>query len=1043
MPYDVFISYASHDIAFAEEVSKYLNAEGFKVWFDKDRLVPGFNWHHLIEQGCENSRVILPILTPRWKLSDWTKYETYGAEAVVPLLFEGTWTEVATPPLERFQAEILDMNKPGGPDWARLFSDIRRVRDKPLPEKTAHITHIHYRANDHFIGRDKDIIHIHEELHSNPRTALTQGRVRAIAAMGGVGKTTLARQYAEKFWRCYPQMFWVDARKGLNLEFAEIHDFLFPDRKNIGLDSEDKAKQALNELQKADIRLLIIDNADDEQSIIEWIPKTGGCHTLITSRFSGFSAAVKTLYLFVLEKEFAVEFLQDRSGRVAHDRELTCCEELADRLGYLPLALEQAAAYMEQQGASFSFMNYLDLYEEATTDLLAEKVLGSTEYPDSVITTMKSSIAKLTSSARAILRIISLMATTPIPLHIFANRMDLVLQLAHTLTPSIEAKAPSNANFWIRNEVGHLKAYSLVTVDGQTLLLHPLLQTVEFLTQSDIERSNAWTAAVQLLISSSPTPCWKEDCRVQWNLDVDRSWDVLTPHVERLHKLEKELTNITSIHNFHLLTINAYASKNAFDAAIPVCSELCRQVAAVSDESDPILLEARDSLSCLLKQSGHYQEALNSFQSLYELRVKVQGKEHQDTLRTHHNIACLRKIVGDLAGAESIMRDVLNQRRRILGEDHYDTITSEHDLGWVLMENDSDVDEAEHLLRRAKEHWLQTLGIASPDTRAATTNLASLLRKKGDFAQAETIQRELLEGTQVILGPGHLECFCLMHNLALFVYNNGRPKDALDLISKVVEGYKRYLPPDHRDMLTAMQDMGTVLGALGRYNEAEPLLREALSGYERTQEPDTIDTLRTVNNLAYLLQCAGRLNEAKPFYKRYLEAKISKPDTKPIELRQAAGSCFNVKDYDFAEHLLNRVLDLHFEIPGTHCHLARIYLLLDRDKDAEEHIDQAWNHRDEAPAYVILRILLFRILFAMIDGTDPALYLSRLKTALSTDGAHMDWTMEPVLEKLRQSLSPDTHAFLTALVTALSSKENLPALDAFPAWRAAKPEPLE
>ena len=54
-----------------------------KVWFDKARLAPGFNWHHEIEQGCENSRVILPVLTPRWKNSDWTKFETYGAEAVI------------------------------------------------------------------------------------------------------------------------------------------------------------------------------------------------------------------------------------------------------------------------------------------------------------------------------------------------------------------------------------------------------------------------------------------------------------------------------------------------------------------------------------------------------------------------------------------------------------------------------------------------------------------------------------------------------------------------------------------------------------------------------------------------------------------------------------------------------------------------------------------------------------------------------------------------------------------------------------------------
>ncbi len=139
------------------------------------------------------------------------------------------------------------------------------------------------------------------------------------------------------------------------------------------------------------------------------------------------------MYLFVLEKESAVEFLQNRSSHNAVGLQKAACEDLADNLGYLPLALEQAAAYIGQQGAGFSFTDYLELYEEATADLLAKKVLGSTEYPNSVITTMKPSIAKLSSSARAIFRIASLMATTPIPLQTFANRMDVVLELARAL----------------------------------------------------------------------------------------------------------------------------------------------------------------------------------------------------------------------------------------------------------------------------------------------------------------------------------------------------------------------------------------------------------------------------------------------------------------------------------------------------------------------------------------------------------------------------------------------------------------------------------
>lgn len=101
MLYDCFISYASTDVVIAEAVHKRLTNDGFSVWFDKIRLSPSCDWHREIEAACESSRVVLPVLTPRWRLTEWTKYETYGAESIIALVADGTFDEVATPPLKR------------------------------------------------------------------------------------------------------------------------------------------------------------------------------------------------------------------------------------------------------------------------------------------------------------------------------------------------------------------------------------------------------------------------------------------------------------------------------------------------------------------------------------------------------------------------------------------------------------------------------------------------------------------------------------------------------------------------------------------------------------------------------------------------------------------------------------------------------------------------------------------------------------------------------------------------------------------------------
>lgn len=167
-------------------------------------------------------------------------------------------------------------------------------------------------------------------------------------------------------------------------------------------------------------------------------------------------------------------------------------------------------------------------------------------------------------------------------------------------------------------------------------------------------------------------------------------------------------------------------------------------------------------------------------------------------------------------------------------------------------------------------------------------------------------------------------------------------------------------------------------------------------------------------------------------------------NVKPLTLQKLANKYYQQGDYIKAEKLLRQLLKQCFELPGIHCHLARVLVMQDRIGDAGKEIQLAWEHYDEAPAYVIAHILLFQIAFSLLDGTDPSPHLGRLKTALGAAGAFREWwNMTPVLEKLHESLSPDNYAFLTALVAALNTKENLSALDAFPVWREAKPEPLE
>jgi hypothetical protein len=135
--YDCFPSYRDADKAQAELIRDRLKAAGFKVWWDKVHLKAGMRWHEEIEQHCENSRVAIPLLTPDWKDSTRTRYETYGAERIIPIVLRGGWQEIATPPLTQHQRDFLDLETATEIDWQRLTDRIRHYVSERRPVRVA------------------------------------------------------------------------------------------------------------------------------------------------------------------------------------------------------------------------------------------------------------------------------------------------------------------------------------------------------------------------------------------------------------------------------------------------------------------------------------------------------------------------------------------------------------------------------------------------------------------------------------------------------------------------------------------------------------------------------------------------------------------------------------------------------------------------------------------------------------------------------------------------------------------------------------------
>ena len=762
------------------------------------------------------------------------------------------------------------------------------------------MAHLHYRPNPYFVGREDTLNQIHEKLFQNPTTALTQGHVEAITALGGVGKTTLARQYAEKFWRCYRQMFWVDCRKGLEAEFAAIHDVLRPEPVYQALKNADKAgwvRYELNRTAQDSLRLLILDNAEDEASVLAWIPKTGNCHTVITSRFTAWSPGIGNLPVWVLPPEPARELLLRRAGR-AMDEETEVCDELARKLGYLPLALEQAGAYVGEQGPGYRFASYLKLYEENERKLLGRKVPGGTEYPASVYLTWRATMEKLPPGARAILRLCAALAPTPIPVGLFLTGVEIVLDTARRMSG---AEIEDVGEFEIREWKSALGGYSMIRLEaGDSFSVHGLVQAVERHQVGADDQSGLLERTVNLLVAWAPADASKFE---NWP-----AWKVLLPHAEALWERVRDNADV---------------------------------------RPNPRFL---NSLGLFQLSQGLYTAAELPLRRALEAFERVLGAEHPNTLSSVNNLAFLLETKGDYGAAEPLYRRALEARERVLGAEHPNTLTSVNNLAGLL-DSKGDYGAAEPLYRRALEAQERVLGVEHPNTLTSVNNLAELLRSKGDYGAAEPLVRRSLEARERVLGA------------------------------------------EHPDTLLSLQSLADLLAKTGRHGEAQGL---------------------------------------RKIYRSRMADKES--DSPPLALRQLALECYRDGDLPHAEQLLRRVLASNFEVPATHCLLARVLLLLDRDADARLEVAAAWESRAEGPPYIVQRILYFQLLFALLDGEDPAPLLQQLRLELARPEAFAEWEIEPMLEHLKLRLHPHAFELLHTIAEVINDRAAMPKLEAFPEW---------
>jgi DNA-binding XRE family transcriptional regulator len=313
-------------------------------------------------------------------------------------------------------ANLLRLNEQ---DTNRLFS--AHSAKTPLTPPW----NIPFLRNVFFTGREEVLQRLHDGLQKHKDTMSILTRSYVLCGLGGIGKTQIAIEYAYRFHHEYRSVFWIqaDSHETITASYLAIADIL---------DMPEKNEQDQHRIVKAVIRwlnthshwLLIYDNVENFVSVQQMLPTTHLGSILLTTRSQATGSTALPIEIAELSPEEAVSFLLRRAKVLGYDEPLyqvnpadqAAASAIAESLGRLPLALDQAGAYIEEHRCSFS--DYLTLYQKHRTVLLHKRGNLGTDHPHSVAVTFALTFAQVQQcnpAAAELLRLSAFLAPDAIP----------------------------------------------------------------------------------------------------------------------------------------------------------------------------------------------------------------------------------------------------------------------------------------------------------------------------------------------------------------------------------------------------------------------------------------------------------------------------------------------------------------------------------------------------------------------------------------------------------------------------------------------------
>jgi len=676
--------------------------------------------------------------------------------------------------------------------------------------------------NPYFTGREN-------QLEGLQKTFDDMHAIRVVSGLGGVGKTQTVLEYAHRHLDGYGDgVWWLNAESELDL-MQGCREVLI----KVGVLDEVKASdikpdELLNRWQywlgEHRKRLLIFDNAESEIVVERYMSKKYCGHVLLTTRDASWGGE-PTMGLPLMSESEAVEFLLKRTGRKEQQHTWAGVEDVAKRLGYLPLALEQAAAYM--RNVEWSFSGYLDMLSGHGLSTLDKDYAKPDEkyYKKIVTTTWQISFDKIKRENNIVSELFNVFAyvdSNNIPLEVFVEHQELMffvdLQKIDKLC--------------IVDAVALLLRYSLIEREGKDdylINIHRLVQEIV----RDIHKNYADTSYV--------TCCFKVLYKaVPKNYDSERGTRPLFERVAKHALAATKYYENTCDNNatqkivgeaYHFVGLG-YIETTQFSTAIDVYNSAATVFEKVWGKEQPETASIYGNIAYTYEQQGKFDEALKWYMKALSIKEWMLGKKHQSTAITYNNIANVYQHQGNYSMATEWYEKALAAKEEAFGKEHPNTAITYNNIA-ITHSIQGDYDKALEWYDKALTILKRKPGKEHTETANTYTNIALVYSEQGRYVEALELCDKALTICESVLGKEHPNTAIKYGSIAYVYKQQGRFDEALKWYSKALTIFEKTLGKEHPETAATYCGIANLYEQQGKYFDAVGVYEEVKAIYEK------------------------------------------------------------------------------------------------------------------------------------------------------------------------------------------------------------------